>query len=783
MIRAIKGSGFFVCFSALALVVSSSPAFAQDDDEGAEDTTTYLEEIVVTAQKREQNIQDVPLSVSTLSGEELSAINSAGADIRALSNRVPSLQIESSFGRTFPRFYIRGLGNTDFDLNASQPVSLVYDEVVLENPIVKGFPIFDLDRVEVLRGPQGTLFGRNTPAGIVKFESVKPSQETGGYGRISYGTDGQVDLEGAIGGALSDTASARLSVLYTERDDWVSNTFTGVSDALGGYDELAVRAQLLLEPSDRFSALFNVHSRSLDGTARLFRANIISPGTNDLVSGFTPDTGFDRDSISIDGQNFQDLDAFGASAKLVFDLGSTTLTSITGYESVELFSRGDIDGGFGANFFLPSGPGFILFSAESADGIPDLDQISQEFRLSSNDWDKGLWQIGFYYFNEDVDIESFSFDTLFGGVDCSQFGQAFCDGYATQEQETDAWAIFASVDIDVSDRLSVAGGLRYSDDQKDYVTQRLQPLFINNLLFGTVATGPIPQQTDDQVVSWDISMTYAINDDVNFYSRLAKGFRAPSIQGRVLFNTDIDGTDPDTDGVSVAKTEEIISVEAGFKTEGLDGRMRWNINGFYYTVDDQQITAVGGTININTLLNVDKMVGYGFESDMRFVPNDNWLLSAGISYNNTEIDDPNLTVAPCGGGCTVLDPLVAGPGGSLLANIDGNSLPQAPEWVISGTVQYATPMGSNGEFYVLFDGSYRSDVNFFLYESAEFNSDSLINLGLRAGYVANDGQYEVAVFGRNITDEVELVGGIDFNNLTGFVNAPRTWGVEVITRF
>ena len=144
-------------------------AYAQDG---------VLEEVVVTATRVEENIQDVPESISTLSGDKLRTINSGGADIRALSNRVPSLQIESSFARAFPRFYIRGLGNTDFDLNSSQPVSLVYDEVVLENPIVKGFPAFDLDRIEVLRGPQGTLFGRNTPAGTIKFNSVKPSQET-----------------------------------------------------------------------------------------------------------------------------------------------------------------------------------------------------------------------------------------------------------------------------------------------------------------------------------------------------------------------------------------------------------------------------------------------------------------------------------------------------------------------------------------------------------------------------------------------------------------------------
>src|SRR5437762_2584518 len=154
----------------------AAPAFAQ-----ATNASNEVGEVLVTAQKRTENINDVPLAVTAVSGEKLDAIRSSGGDIRVFSARVPSLTLESSFGRTFPRPYIRGLGNTDFDLNASQPVSFVYDEVVLETPVLKGFPLFDIAQVEVLRGPQGTLFGRNTPAGVLKFDSVKPGAEFGGY--------------------------------------------------------------------------------------------------------------------------------------------------------------------------------------------------------------------------------------------------------------------------------------------------------------------------------------------------------------------------------------------------------------------------------------------------------------------------------------------------------------------------------------------------------------------------------------------------------------------------
>ncbi len=260
--------------AAVAMALPLSAAWAE---------SSTLEAVMVTAQRRVENVQQVPISVTTVGGEKLDILGSGADDIRFLSGRLPSLLIESSFGRAFPRFYIRGLGNTDFDLNASQPVSLVYDDVVQENPILKGFPVFDLDMVEMFRGPQGTLFGRNTPAGVVKFNSVRPSREAGGYVQASYGDDGTTNIEGAVGGALGERWSARFSGLYQHRDNWVDNVRpapTGVikKNAFEGFDEFAGRLQFLYENAG-FSALFNVHARSLDGSARMFRANIIESGT------------------------------------------------------------------------------------------------------------------------------------------------------------------------------------------------------------------------------------------------------------------------------------------------------------------------------------------------------------------------------------------------------------------------------------------------------------------------------------------------------------------------
>lgn len=726
------------------LAMSSVSAQAQDDtDAEDEESPKALQAVTVTAQKREENIQDVPISVAVLSGEALDVLGSGGFDIRQLSSRLPSLQIESSFGRAFPRFYVRGLGNTDFDLNASQPVSFVVDGVVQENPILKGFPIFDIERVEMLRGPQGTLFGRNTPAGAVILESRKPSQVADGYAQINYGRFNIVNFEGAVGGALSDNWSSRLSVLFQRRDDFVDNTFTGEDDALEGYDEVAGRLQFLYDNGDGFSALTNFHFRSLDGTARLFRANIIQPGSNDLVEDFR------RREVSIDGTNFQDLDAFGGSLTLSWEAGDYTVTSITGVEHADILSRGDVDGGFGASFAPPFGPGFIPFPAESADGLPEHIQITEEFRIASNFSGPVNWQGGLYFFFEDLTIDSFNFNTLAGGVQ---------DGFAQQEQEATTVAAFLSGTFDLSDRLTLQVGGRISHDEKDFRAQRTQSPI------GAGATGVLTAKPRDTEFSGDVSLNFAATDAVNYYARIARGFRAPSVQGRLLFG----------DTISVADTEVLHSFELGVKSLMLDNRVRANFSLFNYIIDDQQLTAVGGQANFNQLINADKTVGRGFELDVEAFVSQNLTFTAGLSFNDTEIKDDQLFIQPCGGGCTVLDPAGDVPG---TVSIDGNRLPQAPRWVANSTLRYGIPVGE-GEVFFFTDWAYRSAVNFFLFDSAEFRGESLLEGGVRLGYQWDLGNQEAALFVRNITDNTTIVGGIDFNNLTGFVNEPRIWGVE-----
>ena len=725
-----------------ALLISSAltPAFAQESDE-----------VIVTAQKREQSLQDVPLSVEVLSDEKLDVLSSGGEDILFLNARVPSLYAETSFGRAFPRFYIRGLGNTDFDLNANQPVSLVYDEVVLENPILKGFPVFDLDRIEVLRGPQGTLFGRNTPAGVIKFESAKPTEELEGYGRLAYGRFDTFDAEGAVSGPLvEDHLSARLSVLYQSRDDYIDNTAPNPNeDAFEEFEEFAARLQFLLTPTDNVTMLLNIHGRTLDGGSRVFRANVIEQGEGGFV-----DT-FDRFTAAQDAVQNLNVDNLGASFKVDFETDNGVFTSVTSYETVSIDARGDVDGGFGAVFAPPSGPGFIPFDAESADNITGHGQYTQELRYNFDVSETFNTTVGAFAFYEDLELENISYSTLGGSV---------LNGLAVQDQETTALALFASSEWQATPELTVSGGIRLSYENKDFVASRLIGPF------GSGEIGPITRELSDTVLTGDLSVAYAVNEDVNVYGRYSRGFRAPNVQGRLVFG----------DVVTVADTETIDSFETGVKTKFLDGRGTFNVTGFYFETSDQQLTAVGGGGNFNQLLNAESVVGYGVEVDASLNPFEGMDLTAGFSLNDTEIQDEDLEVGICGANCTVLDPINADTGNAL---INGNPLPQAPRFIANATARYGIPVSDTGEVFVYGDIAHRSKVNFFLYESVEFTSDNLTEVGLRAGYVHNGGEFEIAGFARNIFNETALEGAVDFNNLTGFINEPTIYGAEITKRF
>jgi len=762
---------------ALGLVpFASSNALAQSN--------AILEEIVVTATRREESLQDVPISVATMSGERLNSLFTGGEDVLALANRVPGLYAESSNGRAAPRFYLRGLGNIDFDLAASQPVSIIMDEVVMENVVLKSFPLFDLENIEVIRGPQGTLFGRNTTAGIIKINTRRPEHESSGYISGSIGTYTTGNLEAAYGGSLSpDTLAGRVSFVYRTRDNWISNGFTGEKDVMGEFEEIAGRVQLLWTPNDDFDALLSLQARSMEGTSSIFRANVFTTGSNELNQNF------DRDVVYYDGgdNNPQSYDAFGATLMLDWDVGNSTITSITSFQDADGSSRGDIDGGVvdftqtltpppgipfdPAALNFPSGldtltfPGSIHVDSITEDGA-DTDQFTQEFRIASDTTGAFSWQVGAFYFDSELNVETETF---------SSFGFL---GNPPQNTivvyENTAWAVFGQGSYDVSDQLNLTAGVRYTDDEKDYRVDQYGQLLIDAGFDGFVDAFFSPINVSDDEVSWEVSANFAPSDNSSLFGRISSGFRAQTIQGRdvAFFGTP-----------TVAVPETITSYEIGYKADLANNRLRLNAAVFYYTIDDMQFSIIGGTGNAQQVINAKEGEATGLEADIEWLATDNLMFTLGFAYNDSEIKDPSLSTTPCayneqpgGTGCTPTQPL--DPSDSTKRLINGMPFPRVPETSWNFSARWGAPVGSSGEVFVFTDWAFQGESVMPLYESIEFDLDSQFEGGLKIGYRNLEDNWELALFGRNITDEENVRGFIDFSNLTGFVNEPAIWGIE-----
>ncbi len=722
---------------AALFAIQSLPALSEE----------VLEEIIVTAQKREQSLQDVPSTVSTLSGDRINDYLGSAENVRALAGRIPGLNIESSNGRTLPRFYLRGLGNIDFDVNANQPVSMVFDGIALENNVLRSLPLFDIERVEVLKGPQGSLFGRNTNAGIFKVDSVRPDFETGGYVRFAMGSRDTQVAEVAGSKAINDELAARVSLKYQDRKNWIDNLAAGTSgDDFGGFDEKAYRLQLLYVPSETFSGLLKVHGFHQGGThPQVFYANAIAAGTEGLRDGFSVET------ANHDGPAGMDLDHFGGALELEWHHGDATITSITGYDKVENFQFADVDGGLTS--FNPADIGAlgrqVFFGVATGDGLSDHHQITQELRYALQQEDF-FYQVGIYFFDEEIDVINQDFVANFTDI---------------VNQKTRSAAVFGQAEYTLSEQASVTFGLRYTDDEKELV-----------VIPGVGSPSPVGRiAAEDDFLNWDIAFTYDASDTVSWFGRVANGSRGPVTLGRFGFT-------------SSAKTETSTSAEMGVRTTLAGGRGRWNASVYTFENDDQQLTATGGVANVNQLLNADKVTGAGFESEIEYIVTDNLYVTANISYTDTQIEDAGLKDDLCGSSpsCTPLDSIVGGrvgPFGPVTeVSIDGNPLPRTPKWLFNFSFEYTQPL-TDGEVYLNMDWNYRDKSNLFLHESVEFVAEERWLAGVRAGYRTESANVDVAVVGRNITDEITVDGALNFLNLSAFVNEPRYWGVELKYNF
>ena len=645
--------------------------------------------------------------------------------------------------------------------------------------------MFDVADIEVLKGPQGSLFGRNTTAGIIKIDTAQPTQTWAGQGSVSYGRFNSVNADAGIGGPLNKdgTISFRLSGLYQHRDNWISNNYTGPSDdgtvgghnVLNGFDERDIRLQVLAQPTSALSIRLAGHYRDYDGFASIFYRGSIVPGTNQVPASF------DRTVVAYDEaqNNPQSYKTHGVSLKAAYDFGGATLTSITAWEHASGYSRGDTDGGAAANFGGVTPAICSVGCGESQGRLRYLDQWTEEVRLASPDTGPFKWQIGGIYFdqrdNTEFDQRSFFLTSNVLGTTPNP------KNYVLLHDINTSYAGFAQASYDLTSALTLTGGVRVTNDTKR-TNLLLHPNFVNLAVPVTAPASSYACGTatycrlSDTKPSFDASLLYKLSPEASVYARVARGFRGPTIQGRsAVFAT----------AYTTADSETNTSYEGGVKTAFWDGRIHLNAAGFYYVVDNIQLN--GNDANGNgVLFNARKGKGYGAEVELDARPVPNFHLGAGLSLLHTEIDDTGVyaQVGAANGVMseTVLDPTVR-IGNNYFAQINGNPFPNAPDYNVNINARYDLPLGDGkSRVFLAGDLNVQGKTDFVLYRSVEYSADGNYELGAKLGYAF--GPYEVAVFARNLTNTKNLVDVIDTSNYrAGIYNDPRVFGVMLSGSF
>lgn len=701
-----------------------------------------LEEVVVTAQKREQNIQDVGISVTAFSGEQMKELGFAtSVDMVA---QTPGLNVVSPFGGgNNVAFTLRGVGLNDFSESNEAPVAVYVDGVYNATLAGLGFQLFDLERAEVLRGPQGTLYGRNTTGGLVHFISKKPSQETEGFAELTLGEFSKTRVEAALGGGLTDKLFARASLLYHYHDGYIENVNLGVADA-GETDNFSGRLQLLYEQSDDLEFLFSFHGGSADQVAAAYKhtASMIGPDGFDSIEvpadqdvygtcpgcdlfGFRDTTG-DFYKTANDREPFLDLDTYGTSLTVDWSSGEYGFRSITAYEDVEKLSGEDTDVS-PAPFIEVTNP-------------VDSKQWTQEFQFSHTG-EQSRWTAGFYYYSRDIDSGT--------RTDLSGIPEFFpINNNTVTNDETDSWSVYGQYDFDLSDQLTLVSGLRYTDEKRDFnmvVTDDSGILPNPAFEFSEATAGELTRH-DTQNISYRVEMDWKPNDDVLWFGSISRGVKGAG------FNIDI-GIDPRTVADIPFDEEKLLAYEAGFKSTLFDGKTRFNTSVFYYDYQDYQAFSFEGLSNV--VSNKDATI-YGLDAELITNPWEGWDFNFGVSLLDTEVEDINT-------GVSIIDRKM-----TLAPDVTFNALARYEWSAMRGMMSVQSDLRHVGKQY--FD-----ILNTTLGTESAY---TLVNL--RASYVTASGHASFSVWVKNITDEEYRIYAIQVPGL-GFsqsmVGEPRWFGV------
>lgn len=737
------------------------PAMAQDatatqDEDAAAEASGPVGEIIVTSERRATNLQETPLAVSAISGETLQA---AGvAVINDLAATVPNLTSTTGpQGSSDANFFVRGVGQFDFIITNDPGVGLYVDGVYLGRTVGAMLDSGDVERVEVLRGPQGTLFGRNTLGGAISIVSRQPDPgRFSGSASALYGSRDRIELTGSINAPIGDDSALRVSGFFREQDGFARNAVTG--DLFGATDRYGGRAQLRLGLTETLtidlSADYSLdRSNPAPSVARAIAPAPFFPPAA-LGDVFDPDN-FYRvfASNSPEARN----ETYGFSGTITLELGDATLKSITAYRELDSFSTSD-----------PDGTRFRLYDQ---DVTTTQNQFSQELQIAGDAVGGRLnYLLGAYYFAEDAEqvldlcFAPISSPAAAPFADCNTWTQG-------NAQDTRSYAVFGQARYEFVDGFSVTLGGRYTWDEKDIVSNQffdfrpqavgpgavfgfgLPPALLGQRIVLPIVID-LPGSVSFEEFTPKLGVEYKVNEDAFVFASYSQGFRSGGFNGRLILpQASVPTYAPDTND----------TYEFGFKTDWLDRRLRVNGTLFYSKYQDIQQTIADPQVQFR-VANAGDAVLKGFELETVIVPVDGFRIDAAVGYTDSEFENVPAAVGP----------------------INGNRLPFSPEWTVSVAAQYDIET-SAGTFTPRVDYRLQSEVFFTAFNLPLERQESYGLLNARLGWTDPAERFTVAVFAQNLTDEEYFTFGQDALATQGvaysYLGRPREFGVSAGVNF
>jgi iron complex outermembrane receptor protein len=763
--------------AALALALANGWALAAHAQ-----TAGTLDEVVVTAQRREQNLQEVGISVTAYSATEVRNMG--------FTNTVDVARMTPNLNYTVPQaegsqinFFLRGVGLNDFADAQENPVAVYVDDVY--KPAMGGLALqlFDIERIEVLRGPQGALFGRNSTGGVIHYVTKRPTADLDAYADLGYGDFDQRRAEGAIGGALVDGVMGRLSVGYTENDGWTENRLAGVQD-YNGTDAIAARAQLLFQPSEDLDILLSGNYSDNEAAVGAWQHQATRPSDDGNVSlPLAPGEDFWGSCPGCDAFGYQDTDGDpwageydrpgrvevenqSLQANITWRVAGLELTSITGFTTVDRLQEEDAD----MNPFLGAGQDLSFIAPTFA---ATTDTISQELRVAGST-DAVRWLAGAYYFDNEVK----------GAYNLNTDAINFVRMDADYTQQTDSLDLFGQVEYDLAPTVTVIAGLRWTTEDKELDFRNIddsgitaacstdpdppsigcfnpaptplgpsRPTPDTMILFNTGSVGDLARQ-DESYLTGRLQLNWNVTDDVLLYGSYSRGKKSAGFNNGFLDTTQVFGNNP-IESIPF-DSETLDAYEIGVKSTVFGGTTRINAAGFYY--DYQDFQTFQWLILNQVIFNADAEV-YGAELEIETRPVDGLTLQAGMGLlDATAKDIPTIQ------GDAVRDRNMVG----------------APDFSLSALARYEWA-AFGGTLALQGTASHQREIWFDIQNHPVSVENGYTLVNFRGSYTAGSGAWEVYGYVNNAFEEEYKNYTFDFSGLFGFnqqaAGMPRWWGV------